>query len=178
MIQFLKAAACALALTLTACAHTAPAPLTPPDYATAPLNLSTPEATAYSMMIAMYRGDVEMVDQVFAPNGVLRRLRASGEIEADGLPKWRAWVDTLEVGQAHETLFNLKVEQFGRLATVWAPFVIDYNGETVGCGVNQFTMAKMETARGDEGWRIVSGIDVQADKGDCAGFKERYLSRH
>jgi hypothetical protein len=177
MIRSFKVATCALALALPACAPSAQDAFTPPDYAppnyaTAPLDLSTPEATAYSMMIAMYRGDADMVDQVFAPDGVLRRLRPTGEIEADGLPKWRAWVDTLEVGQANETLFNLKVEQYDRLATVWAPFVIDYNGETVGCGVNQFTMAKMETATGDEGWRIVSGIDVQADKGECAGFGE------
>jgi len=140
-----------------------------PDYATAALDLSTPENTAYSMMVAMYRGDTDMVDAVFAEGGTLLRLRPEGTIARDGLPRWRDWVGTLEVGYAHEELFEVKVERFGKLATVWAPFVIDVDGKRVGCGVNQFTMAEM-----DDGWRIVLGMDVQAPKDRCGTFKANY----
>ena len=141
----------------------------PLNYATAPLDLSTPENTATSMMIAMYRGDAEMVDAVFAESGTLSRLRPDGTITRDGLPRWRDWVSTLEVGYAHEELFEIEVERYGKLAAVWAPFVIDVDGKRVGCGVNQFTM--VET---NEGWQIVSGMDVQAPKEDCAAFRESY----
>lgn len=158
---------------LSACSKTPSGPditrMDPPDYASAPLDLSTPENTAYSMMIAMYRGDVEMVDAVFAEDGKLLRLRPDGSITQDGLPRWRDWVGTLEIGYAHEELFKIKVESFGKLATVWAPFVIDVDGKRVGCGVNQFTMAEIE---GD--WRIVSGMDVQAPKDSCETFKVNY----
>jgi hypothetical protein len=148
----------------------APLPQTP-DYATAPLDLSTPKAVAHSMMIAMYRGDTDMIDQIFIEGATLNRLSADATIRHNGLAPWREWVATLEVGQAHETLFDIKVEQFNTLATVWAPFVIDVNGKRVGCGVNQFTMAKQ-----NEDWRIVSGIDVQAPKEDCETFRQTYQS--
>lgn len=143
--------------------------VTIPNYDTAPLDLSTPKNTAYSMMIAMYRGDAGMVDAIFAEGGTLLRLNSEGVITRDGLPRWREWVGTLDVGYAHEDLFEIKVEQFGKLSTVWAPFVIDVDGKRVGCGVNQFTMAEME-----DGWRIVSGMDVQAPKNTCETFRENY----
>jgi len=148
---------------------TAMTPVPSPNYATAPLNLSTPENTAYSVMIAMYRGDANMVDQIFAPGGDLRRVSDTGEIDPNGLPRWRDWIATLEIGYAHEELFDISVERYGTLATVWAPFVIRVDGKLVGCGVNQFTMANIENQ-----WRIVSGIDVQAPKDECESFKEDY----
>ncbi|MEP3653687.1 MAG: hypothetical protein ABJO36_02220 [Litorimonas sp.] len=172
MIRYALTLTCALTL-LSACSAD---PLEPaiktvatPDYDTAPLDLSTPENTAYSMMIAMYRGDAEMVDAIFAEGGTLLRLNSEGEITRDGLPRWREWVGTLEVGYAHEELFEIKVEKYGKLSSVWAPFVIDVDGKRVGCGVNHFTMAEMP-----EGWRIVSGMDVQAPKEDCSGFRDSY----
>ena len=160
---------------LSACSAATPetaSEIAAPNYKDAPLDLSTPENTAYSMMIAMYRGDAEMVDAIFADGGTLLRLKPDGSIARDGLPRWREWVGTLEVGYAHEELFDIEVESYGKLATVWAPFVIDVDGERVGCGVNQFTMAEME---GD--WRIVTGMDVQAEKDECAGFRKGYGRR-
>jgi len=161
-------------ISLTACQVSAPQSAAPqypaPDYASAAIDLSTPQGTAYSMMMAMYRGDADMVDQVFAEEGRLSRIKSDGTIEADGLKRWRDWVGTLEVGQAHEELFGLKVEQFERLATVWAPFVIHYDGKLVGCGVNQLSMAKI-----NKEWRVVSGMDTPAPKGSCETFKETYL---
>ena len=143
-----------------------------PDYASAALDLSTPQNTAYSMMIAMYRGDAEMIDKVFIDGAALRRIKPDGSVEPDGLKRWRDWVGTLEVGQAHEELFGLKVEQFENLATVWAPFVITYNGEIAGCGVNQLSMA-----RRDGDWRIVSGMDTAAPKESCASFKKTTIAQ-
>ena len=66
-----------------------------PDYASAPLDLSTPENTAYSMMIAMYRGEIEIVDAVFAEGGNLLRMKPDGTVSENGLPRWREWVGTL-----------------------------------------------------------------------------------
>jgi len=143
-----------------------------PDYASGALDLSTPQNTAYSMMIAMYRGDAEMIDKVFIDGATLRRIKPDGSVEPDGLKRWRDWVGTLEVGQAHEEIFSLKVEQFENLATVWAPFVITYNDEIAGCGVNQLSMARRN---GD--WRIVSGMDTAAPKESCANFKKTTIAQ-
>lgn len=137
----------------------------------ASIDLSTPEATAYSMMRAMYQGDADMVDQVFAPDAQLRRVTSEGELRPDGLQRWRDWVGTLAVGDAHEDLFGVTSETYGHLSTVWAPFTIVYQGEMVGCGVNQLSMAKMEGS-----WRVVFGMDTNAPKDSCATFKADYLA--
>lgn len=137
----------------------------------APVDLSSPEATAYSMMRAMYQGDADMVDQVFLEGGQLRRVSDAGELGENGLSGWRSWVSSLDVGQAHEEIFSVTSETFGNLASVWAPFVITYKGEIVGCGVNQMTMTKV-----DDAWRIVFVMDTQAPKDACATFKETHLA--
>lgn len=125
------------------------------------------------MMIAMYRGDADMVDQVFSQGGTLRRVKTDGTIRPDGRARWQEWVGTLDVGQAHEELFGIRVEQFENLASVWAPFVIRFDGKIVGCGVNQLSMARAEGQ-----WRVVSGMDTPAPKGSCETFKDSYLSGH
>lgn len=137
----------------------------------APIDLSSPEATAFSMMRAMYQGDADMVDQVFAEGATLRRVTDTGDLRPDGLQRWRDWVGTLETGAAHEVLFGVESETFGRLATVWAPFTITVNGDLVGCGINQLTMAQQD---GD--WRIVFGMDTNAPTPSCGAFRETYLA--
>lgn len=132
----------------------------------APIDLSTPEAAVYSMMRAMYQGDAEMVDQIFLESAILRRVTAQGEIRPDGLQRWRNWVDTLEVGAAHERLYDVRSEQYGKLATVWAPFTIKVNGELVGCGVNTMTLTEQGGA-----WRVIYGMDTNAPKETCETFE-------
>lgn len=166
---------CVSAIMLCACSasktETASQSYSQPDYATAEIDLSTPQGSAYAMMMAMYRGDAEMVDKIFAEGGRLSRVKADGSVEPNGLKRWRDWVGTLKPGQANEELFGLQVQQFGKLATVWAPFVIRFDGKIVGCGVNQFSMAQI---KGE--WRIVSGIDTPAPKTSCENFKSAYLA--
>lgn len=159
-------------LALSACALPAQAaPNTAPADMLAPIDLSSPEAAAHSMMRAMYQGDANMVDQVFLEGAQLRRVTAEGELRPDGLQRWRDWVGTLETGDAYEELFAVTSEQLGPLATVWAPFLITYQGELVGCGVNQLTLAQT----GND-WRVVFGMDTGEPKETCGDFKARYLA--
>ncbi|MEL6857117.1 MAG: hypothetical protein AAFO74_01945 [Pseudomonadota bacterium] len=143
---------------------------TTPDEMLAPVDLSTPEAAVHSMMRAMYQGDAGMVDQVFHDSAVLRRVTSEGELRPDGLQRWRDWVGTLAVGQAYEELFAVETQQHGPLASVWAPFVITYQGELTGCGFNTLTLAQVGAD-----WQIVYGMDTGAPSETCAGFKARYL---
>ncbi len=162
----------AYAFLTSACAVPPPQPdnvVRAPDYASTEPDLTSPEGTAYAMMMAMYRGDADLVDQVFHPEGDLHRVKEDGLIQFGGRARWQAWVGTLEPGYANEELFDIKVEEFANLATVWAPFVISVDGKLVGCGVNQLSMVK---SQGE--WRIVSGMDVQASKDECADFKTNY----
>ena len=143
------------------------------DYATAPVDLSSPSASAHAMMIAMYRGDANLIDRVFVDGGTLNRAEADGQLQWDARKNWQNWVASLKIGQVHEEIFDLRVEQYGNLATVWAPFVITVNQNIAGCGVNQLTMINQGT-RTDPKWRIVTAIDTQAPKESCAVFKETY----
>ena len=165
MMRFISLAIVGLA----GCAHAETT--MPADPMTAPLNLSTPEATVFSMMRAMYQGDAGMVDQIFVTDAELRRVTHEGDLQPDGLVRWRDWVSTLEIGEAHEELFAVTTEQRGPLATVWAPFVITYQSELVGCGVNTLTLARQ-----DQDWRVVFAMDTSEPAETCAGFKSRYLA--
>ena len=136
-----------------------------------PIDLSTPQAATHSMMRAMYQADADMVDQVFIEGAQLRRVTAEGELRPDGLQRWRDWVGTLGTGDAYEELFALSSEQLGPLATVWAPFLITYQGDLVGCGVNQLTLAKTGSD-----WRVVFAMDTSEPKDTCGDFKARYLA--
>lgn len=139
----------------------------------APIDLSTPEAAVFSMMRAMYQGDADMVDQVFLESASLRRVTHEGEIRPDGLQRWRDWIGTLEQGAAHERLFAVRSEQFGKLATVWAPFTIHLNGDLVGCGVNTMALTEVEGA-----WRVIYGMDTSAPKDTCPDFEAQYSKAH
>lgn len=160
------------ALLLTACASGAAAdPQTTYPEMLQPIDLSTPQAATHSMMRAMYQADADMVDQVFIEGAQLRRVTAEGEIRPDGLQRWRDWVGSLQQGDAYEELFALSSEQLGPLATVWAPFLVTYQGDLVGCGVNQLTLAKT-----DGEWRVVFAMDTSEPKDTCGDFKARYLA--
>lgn len=138
---------------------------------TAPVDLSSPEAAAFSMMRAMYQGDQSMIDAIFLDSATLRRVTADGEVRPDGLQGWRDWVGTLEEGEAYEELFGVTSNTFGNLATVWAPFVISVKGELVGCGVNQLTLARVEGE-----WRAIFVMDTHEPRETCGDFKARYLA--
>lgn len=167
----MRSLAFSLCLVLASCAHAQTPDQVAPDPMLAAADLSTPEAAVYSMMRAMYQGDAEMIDQVFADGAQLRRVSADGTLRPDGLARWRDWVSALEPGQAHEDLFAVSSQQLGPLATVWAPFVIRVDGALVGCGVNTLTLARIEAD-----WRIVFGMDTGEPVDTCSTFKARYLS--
>lgn len=180
IIGFIGAAALSACMSGTAPAP-APAPAASPVAApttqaeapemTAPVDLSTPEAVAFSMMRAMYQGDQSMIDAIFLDSATLRRVTADGEVRPDGLQGWRDWVGTLEEGDAYEELFGVTSNTFGNLATVWAPFMISVKGELVGCGVNQLTLARVD---GD--WRAIFVMDTHEPRDTCGDFKARYLA--
>ena len=139
------------------------------DQMLGPVDLSTPESAVYSLMRGMYQGDTDMIDQVMFEDGVFRRALPDGRVTQDGLSDWRTWVGTLEVGDAHEELFEVRTQQFGNMATVWAPFVITVNGTIANCGVNTMTLAQT-----DDEWRIVFGMDTPAPRESCHTFRANY----
>ncbi len=128
----------------------------------------TPRDTVDALFEAMRAGDGDAVLDLVADGAPLMRVEAEGNVRDSAFEDWAAWVSVQNDGDADEQIFAVSERIHGDLASVWAPFILYYKGELVGCGVNQFTLAREKDA-----WTIIHGIDTQ-DSGDCATFKDRY----
>jgi hypothetical protein len=130
---------------------------------------STPEETVHVLFDAMRSGNGDAIREIVLPKARLGRLQADGTIKDGTFESWITRVDGFNEGDADEQVFGVKTLSMSpELATVWAPFTIRFKGELVGCGVNQFTLAKTI-----EGWRIVYGIDMPAQV-DCETYPDRF----
>ena len=127
----------------------------------------TPLDVVNKLFAGMLAGDGAAIAALVEDGARLDRLRPDGTLHLGKFTDWINWVDQQEAGAANEQIFSVKtLSASPELATVWAPFVLHYKGELVGCGVNQFTLAKSSA-----GWRILYGID-KPHKGDCTKFRE------
>lgn len=129
---------------------------------------ATPEDTINTLFDGMRAGDGSVIRALVMPDARLDRLEGDGTIRSGTFDRWINWVDTQNDGDADEQIFGVQtMSRTDELATVWAPFSLRYKGELVGCGVNQFTLAKSA-----EGWRVLYGIDKHEPKGtDCNAFR-------
>lgn len=134
----------------------------------------TPEDVVYALFDAMRSGDGEAArDLIHQPEtSPLNRMQADGQFRQNKFQGWTEWIDGQEDGDADEQIFEVRSNVFGNLATVWAPFTIHYKGELRGCGVNMFTLGKLEGE-----WKIIAGIDTQADT-PCETFESDYIANH
>jgi len=130
---------------------------------------ATPVDTVNTLFDAMREGDGAAIAALVEENARLDRLQPDGSLKLGAFTDWINWVDQQQAGDADEQIFGVQtLQQSPELATVWAPFIIHYKGELVGCGVNQFTLAKSNS-----GWRILYGIDMP-HKGDCTTYRNQF----
>ena len=130
-----------------------------------------PRALIGQLFDGMRAGDGAAIRQLVIDGASLDRVLEDGSLKPGSFENWINWVDQQAPGDADETVFDVVVQEFNGLATVWAPFIIHYKGDLVGCGVNQFTLVR--TA---EGWRILHGIDAAHD-GDCQAYYDARATR-
>lgn len=140
-----------------------------PYQATETKSEASPEQVIMALFDAMRAGDSKTLLSLWVPQATdapsLRRITADGQLHPDGLSNWATSVSGFQVGDLDEQIFNAKTQQFGRLATVWAPFKINVKGKLAGCGVNMFTLIKKK----GQGWKILNGIDTN-HAGDCETY--------
>jgi hypothetical protein len=117
----------------------------------------------------MREGNGEKMTALVVDDARLDRLKPDGSLQQGDFTRWIEWAGKQTAGDADEQIFGVRVLQGSpELATVWAPFVINYKGEQVGCGVNQFTLGKTSG-----GWKILYGIDMP-HKGDCDAYRASF----
>lgn len=104
---------------------------------------------------AMRAGDGTALASFILPETSLDRIMPNQPIHHGQLSTWIDWVDSLKPGQADEQIFDVKINVEGPLATAWAPFTIAIDGELKSCGVNHFTLVKVE-----ESWKVAYLIDT------------------
>lgn len=130
---------------------------------------SGPEELLTALFDAMRAGDGDAIRAIVVSDARLDRIRKDGSLQQGHFERWIRWVDQQNDGAADEQVFGVKVlSESPELATVWAPFTLRYKGDLVGCGINQFTMAKANA-----GWRIVYGIDIHVEA-DCETYPRQF----
>ncbi|MBT5072642.1 MAG: hypothetical protein HOJ34_00375 [Kordiimonadaceae bacterium] len=104
---------------------------------------------------AMRAGDDETLKTLILEDTKLDRIAPGQSVTRGVSADWIGWVGTLNPGQADEQIFDVEINVEGPLATAWAPFTIAIDGELKSCGINHFTLVKMN---GD--WKVAYLIDT------------------
>ena len=123
-------------------------------------------ATVDALFDAMREGNGEGVRAVFAPDAVLERVTSEGKLQRNSVDGFSSIVAGWQPEQIDERVFEVAIQQFEDLATMWAPFTLKVDGELKACGVNQITLGRL-----DQEWKIIHLADRHY-AGDCNRFIE------
>jgi hypothetical protein len=121
-------------------------------------------ATADALFDAMREGNGDGVRAVFAPDAILERVSGEGEMERNSVDDFAKSVAGWQPNQIDERVFEVAIQQFEHLATMWAPFTLKVDGELKACGINQITLGRLE-----QEWKIIHLVDRHY-AGDCKRF--------
>jgi len=108
----------------------------------------------------MRNADSNAVLSVFAPNAIMQTIAVNKDgktiVGQNQVANFASYIGKQSKGAADEQIVfdNIKVD--GDLAVVWTPYRFVYNGKFSHCGVNSFTLVKMN---GD--WKINYLIDTR-----------------
>jgi hypothetical protein len=131
--------------------------------ATPGLSQSTDETAAVRAVIdklftGMRKADSSMVQSVFLPTSSLTSvsMKTSVMIQETPIAKFVTSIGRQKPGILDERLASYDIKTEPLLATAWTPYVFYLNGKKSHCGVNTFTLVKM-----DEKWYILTIIDTR-----------------
>ncbi|CCH56029.1 hypothetical protein BN8_05335 [Fibrisoma limi BUZ 3] len=117
-------------------------------------------ATITRMFDGMRKSDTTLFKSVFAPNATLQSIAKNKEgvvsVRQDAIPGFITSVGKQTPGSLDERLSGMEIKIDGELATVWTPYTFYYNQKKSHCGVNAFTLVKL-----DGNWKIQSIIDTR-----------------
>lgn len=117
-------------------------------------------ATITQMFDGMRKADTTLFKAVFAPNATLQSIAKNKEgiaaVRQDGIPAFITSVGKQPAGALDERLSGMEIKIDGELATAWTPYTFYYNKQKSHCGVNAFTLVKLNGA-----WKIQNIIDTR-----------------
>ena len=123
------------------------------------------EETAVKLTIerlfdGMRNADSTAIHAAFAPNAIMQTITSNKEgstvVKQDQVANFASFVGKQPKGAADEQIVfeNIKVD--GNLAIAWTPYRFVYNGNFSHCGVNSFTLVKLNGE-----WKINYIIDTR-----------------
>ncbi|GAB3895169.1 nuclear transport factor 2 family protein [Larkinella knui] len=112
----------------------------------------------------MRKADTTLFKAVFAPTASLQSIAKNKEgvvsVRNESIPNFVASVDKQKPGALDERLSAYEVKIDAELAIAWTPYVFYFNGQKSHCGVNVFTLVKL-----NDGWKIQAIIDTRRREG-------------
>ncbi len=123
------------------------------------------KTTIKLMFDGMRKGDSTQIKNTFMPGATLQTIAKSKEgavsIRTDDVGKFAASVVKAPTFALDERLSGIDVKIDAELATAWTPYVFYYQEKKSHCGVNAFTLVKV-----NGNWKIQSIIDTRR-KDNC-----------
>jgi len=116
------------------------------------------------MFDAMKNSDAMTMKSSFSDNAVLQTISrdATGKtmVQSEALAEFIDFVSKQVKGAADERIFFDVIKIGGPLAMVWAPYRFYYNGQFSHCGVDMFTLVRINNE-----WKIQYLIDTRRRTG-------------
>ena len=117
-------------------------------------------ATIDRMFDGMRTIDTTMFKSVFAPNATLKSIVKNKEgltsVQETPISIFIASIAKQKNGALDERLYSYTAMVDGDMAVAWTPYGFYYNGQPSHCGVNSFTLVRLNNE-----WKILSIIDTR-----------------
>lgn len=116
-------------------------------------------ATITNMFDGMRKSDTTLFKSVFAPNATLQTVAKNKEgvvsVRQSTISSFITSVGKQAPGALDERLSGMEIRIDDELATAWTPYTFYYNQKISHCGVNAFTLVKLNGS-----WKVQSIIDT------------------
>lgn len=114
----------------------------------------------------MKQSDTNMVKECFAEGAMLQTFtrQKDGKIvlTKETVSDFCKAIASIPKGAADEQVVFESIKIDGRMANVWTPFKLYFNGKLYSCGVNSFQLVKL-----DNEWKIQYIIDTRTPASKC-----------
>lgn len=136
---------------------------------TAPVFAQSTDETAVraaidQMFTGMRKSDTTLVKSVFAPAASLQSVAKNKEgavsVRQESIPGFITSIGKQTAGDLDERLTGYEIKIDAELAIAWTPYTFYYKGQKSHCGVNVFTLVKINGS-----WKIQSIIDTRRRDG-------------
>ncbi|WP_234736007.1 nuclear transport factor 2 family protein [Tellurirhabdus bombi] len=122
------------------------------------------QAAIDQMFDGMRKADTTLFKSVFIPTSTLMSVGKTKDgltsVRQESIPQFVASVGKQKPGALDERLSGYEIKIDGELATAWTPYTFYYNQQKSHCGVNAFTLVKIEGK-----WKIQNIIDTRRKDG-------------